>query len=162
MGFFDVSWQQQGLLPELLHHSEASGCRMDPLWNSVVVAGLQDDKPFLGTISMLGVHFSDVHIATGECPDITPLWRSCCMCCGKSFCARIVSAVVALLLQLLGNTFKPESVSIMCGSSQKQYLILSKDVLPMVHRVWAAAGQAAVQGEAQPRHERGGCHQALA
>lgn len=41
-------------------------CRMDPLWNNVVVAGLQDEKPFLGMISMLGVHFSDEHIATGD------------------------------------------------------------------------------------------------
>lgn len=38
---------------------------MDPLWNSLVVGGVQDDKPFLGTITMLGVHYSDDHIATG-------------------------------------------------------------------------------------------------
>ena len=40
--------------------------RMDPLWNSLVVGGLQDGKPFLGTITMLGVHYSDDHIATGS------------------------------------------------------------------------------------------------
>ncbi len=39
---------------------------MDPLWNSLVVGGLQDGKPFLGTITMLGVHYSDDHIATGS------------------------------------------------------------------------------------------------
>ncbi|KAK9905094.1 hypothetical protein WJX75_009547 [Coccomyxa subellipsoidea] len=39
--------------------------KMDPLWNSLVVGGLQDGKPFLGTITMLGVHYSDDHIATG-------------------------------------------------------------------------------------------------
>ncbi len=39
--------------------------RMDPLWNSLVVGGVQDGKPFLGTITMLGVHYSDDHIATG-------------------------------------------------------------------------------------------------
>lgn len=50
--------------------------KMDPLWNSVVVAGLQDDKPFLGTISMLGVHFSDEHIATGFGQQLArPLFR---------------------------------------------------------------------------------------
>ena len=57
---------------------------MDPLWNSVVVAGLQDDKPFLGTISMLGVHFSDEHIATGESPDTNSPCCSCCSCVGNS------------------------------------------------------------------------------
>ena len=36
------------------------------MWNSIVIAGLQDEKPFLGTISMLGVHFSDDNIATGR------------------------------------------------------------------------------------------------
>ena len=55
--------------PATLPDVNASWCRMDPLWNSVVVAGLQDDKPFLGMISMLGVHFSDEHIATGNSPD---------------------------------------------------------------------------------------------
>ena len=39
---------------------------MDPLWNNIVVAGLQDGKPFLGTVTMLGVHYSDEHIATGQ------------------------------------------------------------------------------------------------
>ncbi len=38
---------------------------MDPLWNSIVVGGVQDGKPFLGTVGMLGVQFSDEHIATG-------------------------------------------------------------------------------------------------
>ena len=39
--------------------------RMDPLWNSIVIGGVQDGKPFLGTVGMLGVQFSDEHIATG-------------------------------------------------------------------------------------------------
>ena len=42
--------------------------RMDPLWNSIVVGGVQDGKPFLGTVGMLGVQFSDEHIATGGPP----------------------------------------------------------------------------------------------
>ena len=41
---------------------------MDPLWNSIVIGGVQDGKPFLGTVSMLGVQFSDEHIATGAAP----------------------------------------------------------------------------------------------
>jgi 20S proteasome alpha/beta subunit len=40
-------------------------CRFDPLWNSVVIGGFQDGKPFLGSVGMLGVHFTDQHIATG-------------------------------------------------------------------------------------------------
>ena len=39
--------------------------RMDPLWNSIVIGGVQDGKPFLGTVGMLGVQFADEHIATG-------------------------------------------------------------------------------------------------
>ena len=43
---------------------------MDPLWNSLVVGGLQPDKegqlkPFLGFIGMIGTHYEDAHIATG-------------------------------------------------------------------------------------------------
>ena len=41
-------------------------CRMDPLWNSLVVGGLQDGKPFIGTVGMLGTHYTDEHIATGK------------------------------------------------------------------------------------------------
>jgi len=45
-------------------------CRMDPLWNSLVIGGLQADKegelkPFLGFIGMIGTHYEDAHIATG-------------------------------------------------------------------------------------------------
>lgn len=42
--------------------------RFDPLWNSVVVGGLVEGKPFLGTVGMLGTHYSDEHVATGEFP----------------------------------------------------------------------------------------------
>ena len=43
---------------------------MDPLWNSLVVAGLQPvpngpAKPFLGFVGMLGTHYDDQHVATG-------------------------------------------------------------------------------------------------
>lgn len=44
---------------------------MDPLWNSLVVGGLQTDKegqlkPFLGFLGMIGTSYEDVHVATGE------------------------------------------------------------------------------------------------
>lgn len=39
--------------------------KFDPLWNSLVVGGIADGKPFLGSISMLGVHFTDDHVASG-------------------------------------------------------------------------------------------------
>lgn len=39
--------------------------RMDPLWNSLVVGGFYDNKPFLGTIGMIGTNYTDVTVATG-------------------------------------------------------------------------------------------------
>ena len=50
---------------------------MDPLWNSLVIGGLQPGKdgqlqPFLGTIGMIGTHYEDAHIATGDGP---PFWQ---------------------------------------------------------------------------------------
>ncbi|KAI3857851.1 hypothetical protein MKX03_009970 [Papaver bracteatum] len=39
--------------------------KFDPLWNSLVVGGVKNGKKYLGTVSMLGVHFEDDHIATG-------------------------------------------------------------------------------------------------
>ena len=41
--------------------------KFDPLWNSLVVAGVDksDGKPFLGAVSMLGVKYEDGHVATG-------------------------------------------------------------------------------------------------
>lgn len=43
----------------LLYH------RFDPLWNSLIVGGFYDDKPFLGTIGMIGTNYTDTHVATG-------------------------------------------------------------------------------------------------
>ena len=41
-------------------------CRFDPLWNSLVVGGLdQNGKPFLGTVGMIGTAYTDDHVATG-------------------------------------------------------------------------------------------------
>ncbi|XP_043464759.1 proteasome subunit beta type-4 [Leptopilina heterotoma] len=39
--------------------------KFDPLWNNFLIAGFDDDKPFLGTVDHLGVAFSDPVIATG-------------------------------------------------------------------------------------------------
>ncbi|GAB4813139.1 hypothetical protein N2152v2_000185 [Parachlorella kessleri] len=39
--------------------------KMDPLWNSLVVAGYYSGKPFLGTIGMVGTNYTDQHVATG-------------------------------------------------------------------------------------------------
>ena len=39
--------------------------KMDPLWNSLVVAGVEKGEPFLGTVGMLGVAFVDDNVATG-------------------------------------------------------------------------------------------------
>ncbi|KAG7210363.1 hypothetical protein KM043_011898 [Ampulex compressa] len=37
----------------------------DPFWNNFVIAGLDDGKPFLGTVDKLGTAYSDPVIATG-------------------------------------------------------------------------------------------------
>lgn len=39
--------------------------QVDPLWNSIVVAGLQDGKPFLGCVDKLGTAYQDQILATG-------------------------------------------------------------------------------------------------
>lgn len=40
--------------------------RLDPLWQSLVVAGVGEDmKPFLGCIGMIGQSYEDDHVATG-------------------------------------------------------------------------------------------------
>jgi len=54
--------QNGGRRPEALRRA---GARFDPLWNSLVVGGLEGGAPFLGTVGMIGVHFTDAHIATG-------------------------------------------------------------------------------------------------
>ena len=52
--------------------------KFDPLWNSLVVAGVDqsDGKPFLGAVSMLGVKYEDGHVATGSGAHLArPLFR---------------------------------------------------------------------------------------
>ncbi|PIA32870.1 hypothetical protein AQUCO_04300066v1 [Aquilegia coerulea] len=39
--------------------------KFDPLWNSLVLGGVKNGQKYLGTVSMIGVHFEDNHVATG-------------------------------------------------------------------------------------------------
>ena len=40
--------------------------KFDPLWNSLVVGGVgRDGAPFLGTVGMIGTHYTDSHVTTG-------------------------------------------------------------------------------------------------
>ncbi|XP_023244618.1 proteasome subunit beta type-4-like [Centruroides sculpturatus] len=39
--------------------------KFDPLWNTVVVGGLQDGEPFLGQVDMIGTSFEAPTVATG-------------------------------------------------------------------------------------------------
>lgn len=39
--------------------------KMDPLWNRVVVAGIDTDVPVLGLVDLVGTHFESPVIATG-------------------------------------------------------------------------------------------------
>ena len=98
---------------------------MDPLWNSLVVGGLQDGKPFLGTIGMIGVHYTDGHIATGALPSAH--WQV--------GCPYYLHPSVAL------------------GHVARVYACLRFEVALLPCRVWLHVGQAALQGEAPLRHD---------
>jgi 20S proteasome subunit beta 7 len=39
--------------------------KFDPLWNSLVVAGWHEGRPFLGTLGMIGTNYIDETVATG-------------------------------------------------------------------------------------------------
>lgn len=39
--------------------------KMKPLWSTFLVAGVQNDMPFLGEVDKLGTAFTDDHIASG-------------------------------------------------------------------------------------------------
>ena len=39
--------------------------RFDPLWNSIIVGGMQEGKPFLGCVDYIGTAFTENAIATG-------------------------------------------------------------------------------------------------
>lgn len=57
--------------------------KMDPLWNSLVVGGVGinadtgDVEPYIGSVGMIGTHFSSSHIATGFGQHLArPLFRN--------------------------------------------------------------------------------------
>lgn len=54
------------VLTSLPRRSQPS-LQFDPLWNSMVIAGVDQatGESFLGTTSMIGVAYSDSHVATG-------------------------------------------------------------------------------------------------
>ncbi|KAL8215646.1 hypothetical protein R6Q57_022483 [Mikania cordata] len=39
--------------------------KFDPLWNSLILGGVKNGQKYLGSVSMIGVHFEDNHVATG-------------------------------------------------------------------------------------------------
>jgi 20S proteasome subunit beta 7 len=39
--------------------------KFDPFWNSLVLGGVKNGHKYLGTVSMIGVHYEDNHVATG-------------------------------------------------------------------------------------------------
>jgi 20S proteasome subunit beta 7 len=52
--------------------------KMNPLWNSLVIGGVQPDgKSFLGCVTMVGTHYTDSHVATGFASQLArPLFRT--------------------------------------------------------------------------------------
>ena len=50
----------------------------------MVIGGFQEGKPFLGMVGMLGVHFTDEHIATGA----SMLWAGSSTGCSPACAAR--------------------------------------------------------------------------
>lgn len=53
--------------------------KFDPLWNSLVVGGLDasSGSPILGMVGMIGTHYTDSHVTTGG-----RRWRRLCAPCG--------------------------------------------------------------------------------
>ncbi|KAG9144051.1 hypothetical protein Leryth_013926 [Lithospermum erythrorhizon] len=39
--------------------------KFNPLWSSLVLGGVKNGKKYLGTVTMIGVHYEDDHLATG-------------------------------------------------------------------------------------------------
>jgi len=51
--------------------------KFDPLWTTLIVGGIQDGKPFLGYVNMIGVAFTERAIATGIGADLAvPVFRN--------------------------------------------------------------------------------------
>ena len=50
--------------------------KFDPLWNTFLIAGLEDGEPYLGCVDKIGTSFRDTKIATGYGAHIAlPLMR---------------------------------------------------------------------------------------
>ncbi|XP_047319972.1 proteasome subunit beta type-4-like [Impatiens glandulifera] len=39
--------------------------KFNPLWNSLILGGVKNGNKYLGSVSMIGVHYADDHLATG-------------------------------------------------------------------------------------------------
>merc|ERR1711881_599826 len=51
--------------------------KFDPLWNNLVVAGLQDGEPYLGFVDLKGVAFTETVLCTGMGVDLClPIMRA--------------------------------------------------------------------------------------
>ena len=58
------------LSPKALHHwltrvMYNKRSKMDPLWNSVIITGFRDSKPYLGSSDLYGTMYEDDFVATG-------------------------------------------------------------------------------------------------
>lgn len=50
--------------------------KFDPLWNTLVIGGMQEDKAYLGMVTMIGTHYTDSHVTTGFANSLArPLMR---------------------------------------------------------------------------------------
>ena len=49
----------------MLIHVLAIFNRFDPLWNTIIVGGMQEGKPFLGCVDLIGTAWTENAIATG-------------------------------------------------------------------------------------------------
>merc|ERR1711862_559807 len=51
--------------------------KFDPLWNVIIVAGMQDNEPYLGFCNLQGTAFTDNVMATGMGVDLcSPVMRN--------------------------------------------------------------------------------------
>ena len=97
-----------------------------------MVGGVENGVPFLGTVGMIGVHFTDAHIATG------------------ARASHAAAAALPACRACWANRRLPLSGACACPYGAVR------------GRVWADAGAAAVPRAAPAGHERGGGHAAAA
>ncbi|VDO92257.1 unnamed protein product [Soboliphyme baturini] len=70
--------------------------KMNPLWNVYIVGGFEDDtnEPYLGTVNLLGVSYTNPYVATGLGSYLVQVTRHCFLSTAWKFC----SSGTALLL----------------------------------------------------------------